>query len=127
MALDLSVVLIRGSWKAKETSADVFVSAYVILNSFISFKVHPYVLYMTLERHLLCDSIMGMLMRVINIGTGTLMFSLFRAAICAKVLMQMVENICISKQLRFRRFTVLLFKLISRNGGHTAHTISFQY
>ena len=30
---------------------------YVSLNSFISFKVRPYVLYMTLERHLLCDGI----------------------------------------------------------------------
>ena len=36
--------------------------SYVSLNSFISFKVRPYVLYMTLERHLLYDSIIGMLM-----------------------------------------------------------------
>ena len=30
---------------------------YVSLNSFISFKVRPYVLYMTLERHFLCGGI----------------------------------------------------------------------
>ena len=36
--------------------------SYVSLSNFISFKVRPYVLYMTLERHLLCDGIIRMLM-----------------------------------------------------------------